>query len=278
MRSYFAYMGSKAPVAELLASLMPDEADISFMDLFCGAGNLFFGKTPARVNILNDIDADVINTHEAVLEYPDAVTAEAQRLPISRLFYEEIRRLRDTAAWSQLSKVERAARTIYLFGCAFNANPRSPFVASPMAGFRFSPAKDLRPYSRMLQRATLECLHWSAFLDRYLMKQKKLRCLLMADPPYVVTASAAHYRHRFGYIDHILLAHKLTLLNELNGRERSVRIMITYDDDKQGFIRALYRPQYGWHLSPLAIRYAAGRHTEKTNELLITNYPLGENL
>ena len=164
MKSYIAYMGSKASVAETLASMMAPEAGVSFMELFCGAANPFFGKTPARVNILNDIDQDIIQTHEAVLEDPEAVTAETQRLPVSRLFYEDVRRLRDTAEWWQLSKLQRAARTIYLFGCAFNANPRSPFVASPMTPFRFRPAKDLRPYrfkaaetATLINSLTLSC-------------------------------------------------------------------------------------------------------------------------
>lgn len=275
MKSYVAFMGSKAPVAQALASFMPTEAFVSYMEVFCGAANPFFGKEPARVNILNDIDPDVCHMHEAVLEDPEAVMVETHRLPVSRLFYEDTRRLRDTSDWWQLSKDQRAARTIYLFGCAYNANPRSPFVASPMTPFRFRPAKDLRPYSEMLRRATLECLDWSVFIDRYIMTQKKLRCLLLADPPYVLTASAAHYRHRFGYLDHILLAHKLARVNELNGGERSVKIMVTYDDDPAGLIRSLYREEHGWHLAPLPIRYAAGRHTEKTEELLITNYQIG---
>ena len=126
----------------------------------------------------------------------------------------------------------------------------------------------------MLRAATLECLDWQEFLHRYVVKPKRLKCLLFADPPYVVTARAAHYRHRFDHLDHILLARKLAHINTLNGSQRSVKIMLTYDDDPDDLIRTLYREKFGWHLSPLSIRYAAGRHTSKTNELLITNYPI----
>ncbi|MCH7780335.1 MAG: S8 family serine peptidase, partial [Acidobacteria bacterium] len=206
----------------------------------------FFGQ--GRPYIVNDLDRDVMKMHEAVLIDPEAVMAEMHRLPVSRSVYEHIRVVRETPGWQDFSLAERAARMIYLFGCAFNANPRSSFVASSMTPLTFGRERDLRPHAQKLRTATLESLDWSRFLDRYIMEQKKLRCLLFADPPYVVTARADHYRHRFGYLDHILLAHKLTRINGLNGGDRSVKIMVTYDDDKAGLIRALYREEYGWHL------------------------------
>ena len=119
MRSYISYMGSKNPVAEHLASLMPPEASISFLDVFCGSCSPFFGKELARVNVVNDIDEQLMQMHEAVCESPEAVMIEMERLPISRLFYEEVRQLRDTAEWEGLSKIGRAARIIYLHGCAY---------------------------------------------------------------------------------------------------------------------------------------------------------------
>ena len=81
--------------------------------------------------------------------------------------------------------------------------------------------------------------------------------------------------HRFSELDHVQLAHKLALVNERNDKERSVKVMLTYDDDPNGLIRALYRPEFGWHMQPLPVRYASGHHADTTDELLITNYVIG---
>ena len=59
MMSYFPYMGAKSAVAEKLVAMMPAEASQSFIELFAGAGSVFFAKEKAKVNILNDLDRDV---------------------------------------------------------------------------------------------------------------------------------------------------------------------------------------------------------------------------
>lgn len=275
MNSYVSYMGGKASSNDTLVGSMPPEAEITYMEPFCGAANTFFAKEQARVNVLNDADEDIVVMHQTVSVDPDAVTEELHRLPISRLTYEEIRATRETAQWHELTLVRRAARMIYLLSIAFNANPRAPFPASPVTPLRFRPDKDLSPFAEKLSGVTFECLDWSEFLDRYVLQQKKLRCLLNLDPPYVITAKAAHYRHRFSELDHVQLAHKLALVNEQNGGDRSVKIMLTYDDDADGLIRALYRKEFGWHMQSLPVRYASGHHADTTDELLITNYVIG---
>ena len=145
-----------------------------------------------------------------------------------------------------------------------------------MAPLNFDSDKDLRPYTEKLRGVTFECLHWVELLDRYVMQQKRIQCLVVCDPPYLAATKNAHYRYRFDEVDHLLLARKLTLINDRNGGERSVKIMLTYDDDENSFVRALYRPDFGWHIRPLSIRYAGGHHGHNTEELLITNYQGGE--
>ena len=275
MNSYVSYMGGKASSNDTLVGSMPPEAKITYMEPCCGGANTFFAKDKAHVNVLNDADEDIVVMHQTVSVESDRVTEELQRLPVSRLIYEEIRATRETAQWHDLTPVQRAARMIYLLSIAFNANPRAPFPASPVTPLRFRPDKDLRPFAEKLSGVTFECLDWSIFLDRYVMNQKKLRCLLNLDPPYVVTATAAHYRHRFSQLDHVQLAHKLALVNEGNGGDRSVKVMLTYDDDPDGLIRALYRKDFGWNIRTFPVRYSSGRHATATDELLITNYVIG---
>jgi len=95
--------------------------------------------------------------------------------------------------------------------------------------------------------------------------------MLYCDPPYVVT-TGRHYRYNFDGVDHLLLARKLALVNQRNRGDRRVRVVISYDDDPAGYIRSLYRREFGWHIDELPIQYRGGHHASATPELLITNF------
>jgi len=165
---------------------------------------------------------------------------------------------------------------IHLLSCSVNAKTDSPFPASGTRPMNFHPDRDLRPYADMLRGSTFECLHWSELLDRYALQPRTISCLVYCDPPYVVTETGAHYRHCFDRVDHILLARKLTDIHQRNDAERRVRIIVSYDDDEDGYIRSLYRPEFGWHVKTVPIQYRSGHHASATQELLITNFKMGE--
>jgi DNA adenine methylase len=276
VKTYLPYIGSKASVADYLIGQMPKEASQTYIEPFFGGGSVFFAKTPkARINVLNDYDPNVIGVHQAVAASPEAVMAAMKELPISRLLYEQIQQQRRSSDWLTLSAPQRAARMIYLVKCAINAKLRSTFPASSTTRISFNPDIDLRPYAEFLQRVTFECLPWGALLDRYVLKPKRLSALVYLDPPYVVASQSGHYGLCFDSLEHLLLSRKLARINAKNGGTRSVKLMVSYDDDPKGFIRSLYRPEFGWHVRTLPIQYRSGNHAKATNELLITNFSTG---
>jgi len=269
-------MGSKAPVREELSRIMACRPHATNIEAFLGSGPVFYTKPKAKINILNDRDPDVIGVHSAIAADHAAVKAERQRLPVGRLTYQQIQAERHSPQWFDLTDPQRAARMMYVYSCAVNAKQDSPFPASATRPINYHPDKDLQPYADKLRGVTFECLDWSELLDRYVLQPQSISCMLYADPPYVVTQSGKHYGHNFAAIDHVMLARKLALVNERNSTERSVDIVLTYDDDEGGLVRALYRPEFGWHVRPLPVKYRSGRHAHETNELLITNFSLGE--
>lgn len=276
MNPYLPYFGSKRSVAAEIVRRMPAEAYETYIELFFGSGAVALEKPRARINIFNELDADTLGTHQMVGYEPEAVMAELKRLPVSRLLHDEIRALRCSSAWLRLSGAERAARMIYLHSCGVNAKPDSPLPASPTRPINFKPDLDLRPFAEKLRGAVFECLDWHECLRRYALDQRALVCLIYCDPPFVVADAAAHYRYCFSALDHLLLAHTLTELNQRNGGDRRVQIMVSYDDDDSGFIRSLYRSEFGWRVRTLPVQYRSGHHRVATDELLITNFDLGE--
>ncbi len=276
MKTYLPYIGSKASIADYLVAQMPEEALKVYVEPFLGGGSVFFAKTQkARINILNDYDVSVIGAHQTVAASPEAVMDAMKKLPVSRLLYDQIQQQRRSSDWQTLSEPERAARMIYLVKCAINAKLGSTFPASSTTRISFNSDIDLRPHAKFLRQVTFECLPWGALLDRYVLQPEKLSALVYCDPPYVVAAQSGHYGLCFDSLEHLLLARKLTCINEKNGGARSVKLMVSYDDDPKGYIRSLYRPEFGWHIRSIPIQYRSGNHSSATEELLITNFDTG---
>ncbi len=271
MRPFIPYMGAKTSVSEHLAQVCSAAPHTTYIEMFVGSGSVFFAKDKARINILNDCDQDVITIYQAVAADPKSVMAERQRLPVSRLLYNQIQAQMRSHCWFELSEAERAARMSYVLSCAITAKPDSPFPASSTRPINYDPDRDLQPYADTLKGVTFECLDWSELLDRYVLQPKSISCMLYADPPYAVT-TGRHYRYNFDGVAHLLLARKLALVNQRNRGDRRVRVVISYDDDPAGYIRSLYRREFGWHIYELPIQYRGGHHASATPELLITNF------
>ena len=160
---------------------------------------------------------------------------------------------------------------IYLSRESVNANMRS-FSLSAKRRSSFHADWDLLPYAQRYQGVTFTNLDWRELLERLVFKPKTVNIFLFLDPPFVISDGRKHYRLNFGSVDHVLLARTLARINELNdSKQRNAKIMISYDDDSDGFIRALYRPEFGWHIDAIDVSYDAGNHSQ-CSELLIMNY------
>jgi len=70
MNSYVSFMGGKGSSNDTLVSIMPPEAEITYMEPFAGSANTFFAKDKARVNILNDADEDIVVMHQNRVRWP----------------------------------------------------------------------------------------------------------------------------------------------------------------------------------------------------------------
>lgn len=272
MKPLLNYLGSKAGIAPELIRRLPREAVESRVEVFAGAHALELALPRAKHQaILNDLDADVIGAAEAVAGDAEGVMSHLRPLRSSQATFNRIRNLRDQAAWHELLPVQRAAYMIYLSRESVNANMRS-FSLSAKRRSSFHADWDLKPYAQRYEGVTFTSFDWKELLERLVFKPKAVDIFLFVDPPFVISDGRKHYRFNFDGVDHVLLARKLTRINELNdGQQRNAKIMISYDDDPGGFIRMLYRPEFGWHIDEIDVSYDAGNHS-KCSELIIMNY------
>lgn len=269
--SYIGIIGSKVSVAGDLISRMPPEAfGDRYIELFAGGAGVYFVKDPARRNILIELDPDFATAHQAVREQPADVSRELRLLLDDSSTFERIRALRETDEWDTLPTARRAAYLIYILKQSVNSNQQA-LASSAKTNSSFNPEMSLDSFSSKLQHAQIRNFSYSKAVDTYLYRSTPVEAFVFADPPYVVSDKAMHYRFNFHPVEHLRFWHKMTRLSKDNGAERNVKIMITYDDDP--LIRALYRQSDGWRIEPLTIRYSSAHDPDRCrNEIVITNY------
>ncbi|MDD2765852.1 MAG: DNA adenine methylase [Opitutaceae bacterium] len=89
VRPPFAYYGGKARLAGWIVAHFPPH-DV-FVDLFGGAANVILNKPPAKLDVYNDIDGDLVNFFRVLRERPDDLIRAIELTPYSRAEFEQAR-------------------------------------------------------------------------------------------------------------------------------------------------------------------------------------------
>ena len=79
---FLRYAGSKWRLADWICDHLP--AHDQYLEPFLGSGAIFFNKTPAAVETINDIDGEVINLFRMVREQPHALALAVSLTPYAR--------------------------------------------------------------------------------------------------------------------------------------------------------------------------------------------------
>src|ERR1700730_17359344 len=77
-----SYIGGKRRIAKQLVALIPDHT--TYVEPFAGGAQVFFHKTPSRVEVLNDLDHDVITFFRVAQLHPDELVRWLRYAVVSR--------------------------------------------------------------------------------------------------------------------------------------------------------------------------------------------------
>ena len=108
-------VGSKVVLAKHsgILSLFPPHAN--FIDMFFGAGGLFFNKPKAKYNICNDIDNEVFNLFMVIKEQKESFIQELTKTPFHQSLFKH---------WvknKELDPILKAIRFIFLSNYSLNS-------------------------------------------------------------------------------------------------------------------------------------------------------------
>lgn len=253
-----AYLGGKRNLAKRLCALIETIPHRAYIEPFVGMGGVFLRRsTPAPVEVINDLSADVANLFRVIRRHYQPFVDEFRWLPAGRDEFERQRRLDPDA----LTDIERAVRFLYLQRLGFGGKVEGrTFGVRRDQSSRIQLGRlraELKALSRRLEPVTIERLPWSDCIRRY----DGPGALFYLDPPYDETEG---YGVPFGRADYVAMAAQLS----------SIRGQFVMSINDTAFVRETFADfvieevQTTWTLSA-----AATGRSQKVTELIIRNSP-----
>jgi DNA adenine methylase len=246
------WIGGKRRLAKHILPLLPEHS--CYVEPFAGAAAIFFMKEPAKVEVLNDVNSDLINLYRVVQHHLDEFVRQFRWALTSRELFGWLK----ATPPATLTDIQRAARFFYLQKLAFGAKVEGQTfgtaTTSPGRLNLLRMEEDLSAVHLRLHQVTIEHLDWGTCVQRY----DRAHTLFYLDPPYWGTEG---YDVAFGLEQYDRMAE---LLKSMKGRA-----VVSVND-----IPEMRRAFAGLRIRPLSITYTVGQpsHRSVSGELIIANF------
>lgn len=262
MRPPLTYWGGKQMLLSHILPLIPSHQ--AYVEPFAGGAAVFFAKTPAKVNILNDTHAEVVNFYQ-VLKSPRLrrrLMAKLEATPYSRKLY--LRAIDIFFSPQDRTKIERAWALFTACGQAFNARLTPSWSVSST----ISRAGAWQRKINLTQSKEMGTLLSQAQIDNRdacdVIRMAKPDSFIYADPPYV-GANQGHYSgYDYTHFEALLKALEKTEAKFMLSSYPSELLQL-YSERNQWITKKIICPH---NSSPRRIN---GKRTQKT-EVLTMNY------
>jgi len=268
-RSPFGYFGSKHRIALPLIKYIPPHN--AWVDAFCGSAAMTFAKSPAKIEIINDINGEIVNFFKQLRKNGDGLCREIAMTPYARQEL-VLARLHK----KKLSSLERARRFLVSSMMAING-----IFGEERGGFSYSnsysrdgkearvsrwynlPAR-LQSIIERLRHVRIENKDARELIKAFL---KRPATLLYLDPPYLAERTKGY---EFDQNDKKFHKDLLKLVR----RAKCMVMISSYDSD---LYKSMLTEDLGWKQVKIAThtRGSNGKRMTRT-EILWLNKPCVE--
>lgn len=240
----------KSKLRKSIINLIP-EHDF-YIELFFGAGWIYFGKENSKIEVINDIDKELINLFRTIKYHAPEVERLLEYEFSGRDIFDEYK----NCTLEHMTEIHRAIRFLYLITQSFAGKGNNyGYGTTTKSGQQIFYKETLLELRNILKNTYVENLSFEKIIDKYDRNHSFFFC----DPPYIETCG---YGVIFGEEEHRLLANKL---KEINGK-----FLLTINDHP--LARELYKE---FNIKEVEVNYSLSRETKargKYKELIITNY------
>ena len=243
-------MGGKSRLRKTILERIPEHT--CYVEPFFGAGWVYFGKEPSKVEVINDIDKELINMFRMIKYHAPEIERVLEYEFSGRDMFEEYKH----CTVEYLTEIQRAVRFLYLisqsfagkggtYGYGTNKGP------SPQIFYKGV----LNDIKERLRNTYVENKSFEDIIKRY----DRPHSFFFCDPPYFETAG---YGNEFGQKEHLLLRDTLA---DIKGK-----FMVTINDHPQ--VRRWYKD---FNVEEVKVAYSVSKEQKSRKEygeLIITNY------
>ncbi|MDS0525446.1 DNA adenine methylase [Clostridium sp. SHJSY1] len=243
-------MGGKSKLRKTIIEMIPEHT--CYVELFFGAGWVYFGKETSKVEVINDIDKELINLFKMIKYHAPEIERQLEYEFSGRDVFEEYK----NCTLEYLTEIHRAVRFLYLITQSFAGKGGTyGYGTTSKPAPQIFYKNVLRELKERLRNTYVENLSFDKIIEKYDRQHSFFFC----DPPYFQTAG---YGNVFGEKEHLLLKDKL---ENLKGK-----FLLTINDTKK--VREWYKE---FNIKEVEVNYSVSRKASargKYKELIITNY------
>ncbi len=268
--TFVKWAGGKRQLISQFKDFFPTKIE-TYLEPFVGGGAVLFyvlqNYAPKKV-VISDINEELINCYEVIRDNVEGVikSLKEHKNKHNKEYYYKIRSLDP----KNLSKIEKASRTIYLNKTCFNGlyrvNSKGQFNV-PIGSYKNPKIvyeKELRLISKMLKNVDIKLMSFEGALD-----YAKKDCFVYLDPPYHPLKKGKSFttytKENFLEKEQEKLAE---VFNELE--RKGCKIMLSNSDTK--FIKRLYKNYSIDLVNANRMINCDATKRGKISEVVITNY------
>jgi DNA adenine methylase len=248
IRPPFNRQGNKYRLLDVLLPLIPQHT--TYVELFLGSGVLFFNKTKAKINVLNDLDKQVIDNLKLLKKAssnPDDYRTDLNTLPKIKSFYsKDHNNLEDQLLREKIITTDGfGGKPVKQVGDIYRSD--NPFVIT----------KHIQEYQDLLKGVKLLSADYETIVKKY----DSPNTFFFIDPPYENADKTSGYAQSKDF-DYERLYH---VISNISGK-----FLLTINDSP--YIRSLFHKR-PFTIKPIKVHNEWPLARSKIRkELIIYNY------
>ena len=242
-------VGGKSKLRNTIIEMIPKHT--CYVELFFGAGWVYFGKEESKVEVINDIDRELVNLFKIIKYHSPEIERLLQYEFSGRDIFEEYK----NCSIEYLTEIHRAIRFLYLITQSFAGKGKVYGYGTTTKPSQHIFKEVLGEIRERLKNTYVENLSFEKIIDKYDREHSFFFC----DPPYFETSG---YDNKFGEEEHIILLDKL---KNLKGK-----FLLTINDHPK--VMEWYKD---FNIKEVEVNYSVSKEEKgrgKYKELIITNY------
>lgn len=269
---FLKWAGGKRQLMPEIREMLPDGVTTHpYYEPFIGGGALFFELLPKRA-VINDYNEELINVYTVIRDNPSELIEDLKRHKNTAEYFYKIRAIDRQPLFSNLTRIERASRIIYLNKTCYNGLYRvnnagefnSPFGRYKNPNIVNEPV--IKAVSKYLNSSQIQISSCDYAL---ILKDAPTDSFVYLDPPYHPISEGSSFT---GYVQGGWNEGEQLRLRDVCNRlsERGIKFLLS--NSASDFIREIYS-DYNIHIvqAKRSVNSNPSRRGQ-VDEFLIRNY------